>query len=606
MQPVDLSAASSEEEFAGRVDALDADPGRRRLLLDLLREDHPVYDQRGGATVSRMRGWVLVALARAPLTDEALPFVLEELDTGVDPYLVAAAARAVRSYPLPGPALTPFVMRAIDQIRYHDDPVSFEDYGAFGTASATSPVRELLVTLAWLGPHARGALPRVEALARSRGLARAAMAEAARAAAAIRGTAPMEPDEDERCCELPSGLAGFSWPWRDRREARAIESLSFEDHDGAARTFTDVFRGHPTIVVFFYTRCDNPLKCSLTVAKLARVQALLAERGLDDRIHTAAITYDPAFDSAKRLHTYGRDRGVRMDERHRMLRAADGMPALRAHFRLGVNFIETLVNRHRVEAYVLDARGRIAASFERLLWDERAIVERACAVLTEPGERSGSLARRSASPAAGVLASIALALLPKCPVCWATYMSMLGIAGLDRIPLPPWLQPLLALALLINVASTWFRARTTGRLSGPLFASAGAGAILASRFAAGWESAAPWGVGLVMAGSLLGAMDWRRLRPAAYNRPGNDGARAEDAASHEPPAVADVADDASRLESGRLAGVLQGAYGEDVDRLRGHRPRGVVLRMDRQSGQAPRRRPVRAEGHAAEADKQVV
>ena len=39
-------------------------------------------------------------------------------------------------------------------------------------------------------------------------------------------------------------------------------------------TFKDFFHGQPSIVVFFYTRCDNPMKCSLTVAKLARVQAI--------------------------------------------------------------------------------------------------------------------------------------------------------------------------------------------------------------------------------------------------------------------------------------------------------------------------------------------
>ena len=114
-----------------------------------------------------MRGWVLVALARAEMSDEALPFVLEELDTGVDPYLVAAAAWALRSYPNPGSALAPFVMRAINQIRYHDDPVSFQAYGDYAiSSSATSPVRELLVTLAWLGPHARGVLPGLEAIVR--------------------------------------------------------------------------------------------------------------------------------------------------------------------------------------------------------------------------------------------------------------------------------------------------------------------------------------------------------------------------------------------------------------------------------------------------------
>jgi protein SCO1 len=529
MQPFELTGASSEAEFTAHVDALAADDARRTQLTDLLREDHPVYDQRGSATVSLMRGWVLVAAARAPVSDEALPFVLEELDTGIDPYLVAAAARALRSYPHPGPALTPFVMRAIEQIRYHDDPVSFDEYGEYSPSSSTSPLCELFKTLAWLGGHAGEALPRIEALTQVRSLGKQAKAEAARAMAAIRAAAaaaaatgatgaPASDSKGESCCELPPGLAGrFSWPRLNRRGSESIEAVSFEDHDGTRVTFGDVFHGRPSIVVFFYTRCDNPLKCSLTVAKLARVQQLLGERGLDDRIQTCAITYDPAFDSANRIRTYGKDRGVRMDGGHRMLRVEDGMNALRAHFRLGVNFIESLVNRHRVEAYVLDARGRIAESFERLLWDERTVVDRAAEVLDEPDEvqKEARKKTRTVSPLIAAAASIGVAFFPKCPVCWATYLSMFGVAGLDRMPLPVWLEPLLVAVMLINLASVWFRGWVTGRFTGAVLVSVGAAIILVSQSVAGWNGAGPWGVGLVLVGSLMCA----RGRPQSWPGP---------------------------------------------------------------------------------------
>jgi protein SCO1/2 len=516
-QSTDLSPEASEEAFAARVDALANDPRGSELLLDLLREDHPVYDQRGAATVVLMRGWVLLAISRRDLTDAALRFVLEELDTGIDPYLVAAAARALRSYPRPGPALAPFVMRALDQIRYRDDPVSFDGYGEYGTpASATSPVRELLATLTWLGPHARAALPDLEAFTRAGGLSRKAMADATSALESIHASTKNGTiAEADSCCALPSAFADGSWlPWRERRESTSIAETTFEDHDGTDCTFRDLFHGQPSIVVFFYTRCDNPLKCSLTVTKLATVQRLLAERGLDDRIRTAAITYDPGFDSAKRIGVYGKDRGVRMDERHCMLRATSGMSALQAHFALGVNFIESIVNRHRVEAYVLDAQGRVAASFGRVRWDERAIVDRAVQVLDEKDPDVASEAdttervhaARAIAPVFATIAAAGVALFPKCPVCWATYMSMFGIAGLSQLPFPSWLQPVLAMALLANVASAWVRARVTGRVTGPLLVSAGAIAIIGSRVEAGIPGMGTWGVALVCLGSLMSAL----------------------------------------------------------------------------------------------------
>ena len=141
----ELSTSTQKEEaFCDLIEELALDPAKQNQLIDLLQEAHPVYDQRGTSTVSRMRGWVVLALARINLPAAALPFVLEELDTGVDAYLVATAAVALRSYPAPNPAFAPFVVRAITNIRYRDERISLEQYGGYAIGSTgTTPVREL-------------------------------------------------------------------------------------------------------------------------------------------------------------------------------------------------------------------------------------------------------------------------------------------------------------------------------------------------------------------------------------------------------------------------------------------------------------------------------
>ena len=387
MPHVTARAALSEQQFGALVEALISDPTRRAELTDLLREDHPVYDQRSATAIVRMRGWILIALSHLGLTDTALLFVLEELDTGRDAYLVAAAARALRSYSKPVAAFAPFVMRAITNIRYHDDYVAFEHYGEYATsATETTPLRELLATLVWLGPHARGVLPELEELHVNRGggLSYKLLLEIDRALEAISSPSPPREHTTDVCCTLPASLGDtLSWVRGSRRGCETIESTVFEDHDGATITFREFFRGHPSVVVFFYTRCDNPQKCSLTITKLARLQNLLLERGLAEQIRTAAITYDPGFDIPDRLRGYAKNRGVLMNVDHRMLRAVKGLNELRAHFKLGVNFIESVVNRHRIEVYLLDAAGGIAASLERIHWDELQIVDRAVALLNE-------------------------------------------------------------------------------------------------------------------------------------------------------------------------------------------------------------------------------
>lgn len=381
-----LEAGWSEPQFEALVDALAADPDRREQLIGLLREDHKVYDQRGAATIVRMRGWILLALGRIGLSDAALIFVLEELDTGTDAYLVAAAARALRSYPRPDAAFAPFLMRAITNIRYRNEPVSFETYGEYATSSAgtTSPLRELLAAITWLGAHARGILPELEALRGQGGaVSRKLRIDFERAMQAIRGVDEAATSSTHACCStLLGGMkTGVSRPMDLLHPSEQVEAVILQDHNGDFITFREYFQGNPSIVAFFYTRCDNPLKCSLTVTKLGNIQKILATRGLAHQIRTAVITYDPAFDIPERLRVYGTDRGLRMDSDHRMLRAADGADALRRYFELGVNFIESLVNRHRIELYVLDAKGRIAVSFERIHWDEQQVVTHATEVL---------------------------------------------------------------------------------------------------------------------------------------------------------------------------------------------------------------------------------
>ncbi len=499
----------TEQQFASLVDELAADPQRCGQLIELLHEGHPFYSGRGSTTVVRMRGWVLLSLARAGLTDEALIFVLEELDTGVDAYLVAAAARALRSYPAAEPGFAPFVMRAIDHIRYRDEQISFETYGAYAIGSnGTSAVRELLNTLAWLGPTARDVLPQLEALkAAQGGLGKKFHDDIDRTLAAIR-SAKTETD----CCSLPSGLKQFfSWAPGSRSSCGPISPTVFEDHEGRSITFAEFFCQRPSIVVFFYTRCDNPLKCSLTITKLARVQSLLAERGVTDQIQTAAITYDPGFDLPERIRVYGEKRGLRLGQRHRMLRTIDGIDAIRKHFKLGVNFVESLVNRHRIEVYILDDRGRVTASFERLHWNEEDVVQQAIDVLheTEPitsPTPSPSTSQKIASPLASTFASVALALFPKCPLCWAAYMSFFGISGLESIPYSPWLQPVLAAVIAINLGSVWLRTRNTGRIMPFVLVSAGALAIVVSKLS-GLDQATIFGVLFTMAGSFLSTFD---------------------------------------------------------------------------------------------------
>lgn len=491
----------AEALFAARVDALRDGPG----LAALLHERHPLYGGRGSAAVARMRGFALLAFERVGLPEGALPLALEELQSGRHAYLVGAAARALRGA-RPSSAFVPYLLKAFANLRQHDDALALGGYGdtATGAPASTTARREVLAALAWLGPHARAAL---SALAEWRAdphgeLPRALKDEIGRVIAAVeRAEAAPAPVADDDCCAWPALLGGR----RDhaaRRDAAALDALELEDHDGRRLTFGQFFRGRPAVVAFFYTRCDNPDKCSLTIAKLARVQQRLADAGLAGRVRLAALTYDPGFDLPPRLRAYALARGLRLDDDHRLLRPTQGLGPLVEHFELGVGFVGSRVNRHRLELHVLDRQARVAASFERLQWDEGDVVAAARALLDErPASEPAPTPSRTL---AAWLPPILLACVPKCPACWAAYLSLLGVAGLERLPHLPWLAAVGVTLVALNLLSLGLRAWRTRRPLPLVLATLGSLAL-----AAGWALGVPYargaGLALGLAGALSGA-----------------------------------------------------------------------------------------------------
>jgi protein SCO1/2 len=343
-------------------------------FLALLDERHAVYQGVGTPAVTRIRGALLLALGHRALPTAALPFVIEELETAHDAWLAAVAAQVLRKHPEPLPSFAQPLLSAVLYIRHRDEVVRLASHGGHGPGGeTTTAMAEVMRTIAWLGRCGIACLSGLEdLLAENPGPATSAMV--LNAIKAIREDDQTPSAECCGCVETPRAIV--------RVAPQDISSLRLQDHSGAELSFAEAFHGRPSIVVFFYTRCDNPAKCPLTMYKFGSLQRLLQESELGDSIGTAAITYDPEYDCPERLLRYAQSWGAKPSSRHRVLRTVGEFSTLRDYFELGVNFgASGIVNRHQLEAFVLDKSGRIAHVVARRRWDEVQLVRLAGALV---------------------------------------------------------------------------------------------------------------------------------------------------------------------------------------------------------------------------------
>ena len=344
-------------ELLDRIAGLAGEEGGAEALVALLPEQAQIYDGLGTGEAERLRAHIFAALAIGALPTEALPFVLEELETGSDPAATAAAAMALRAAPGAVAEAEALLLKAAARLAVADAP--------FPLAPGRTALQELLATLAVLPSAGAASVAALKAMLAQSPLSAAARAEAERSLAALRTRRAEKP----ACCASGADREALTSSPID------IGGLGLEDQSGARLAFADFFGGEPAVLAFFYTRCMSPERCSLTVTKLARLQARLADRGLAERARVAAISYDPDYDLPGRLADYGAQRGFRFDARNRFFRTLGPVEPLKAHFELGVGYGPATVNRHRIELFVLDAAGAVAASFTRRLWDEAEVAE---------------------------------------------------------------------------------------------------------------------------------------------------------------------------------------------------------------------------------------
>ena len=362
-----VDPAASESEVARELDRLRARGTAARdagpALATLLPEQAALYRGRGPAEAVRLRGYVLATMADIGTPAEAIPFIVAELAHGHRAYLMAAAARAAGGAGPAARSAVPHLLRILEPGFHDDDQVCLDAYNAAPPYPKTTTVRiEAIRSLARIG--ARDALPVLRAMARSESALRE---EAQRAAWAIER--PDRPTD-----RTPPAEFVTDWLPRDERVGTPLRGLVFTAQDGGAWPSSQL-AGAPLALTFAYTRCDNPNKCPVTIASMARLRRALRDRQLETRVRLAIVTLDPRHDDIVQLANAARIQGLQLDEHALMLRPSpEELRILEERLDVPVGHGAGQINGHGIALYLFDREGRYVRRYHSVVWDSGKVV----------------------------------------------------------------------------------------------------------------------------------------------------------------------------------------------------------------------------------------
>lgn len=514
---ITLTSGSSDEEIGRTIDLVRSGKGSKRVLIELLSERHTAYKERPNYQTTRIKGYAMASFGEVGLPDSALNFVLDELQNGKNAFMVAAAARGLRGTKRPGSQYVSFLLQALVNIRYHDDTLSLNVFKpSWPLKYPTTAKKEIFLTFQWLQGYAKGALPELRFfLKNTYDFDAETREEIQKTIDVIEGD---DRDLDLNCCEIEGkARTRISSLWNRIRNIKSIGHLEVENHAGIRGTLEKFIDRKPTVVAFFYTRCMNPNKCTLTINKLGWLQRDLSKSGLQDRVNLVAFTYDPAYDTPNKMHAFGQNRGLAFGQNVHMLRTrTEDFGLLSDFFELGINRISSTVNQHRIELFLLERNGNIKISYTRLQWEVENVLEDIKGLL----KRSSRFKRfySVTNTAQQVGFPFLLAIFPKCPICWAVYLSAFGISGLNSIPYSPWIIPWMFLAMLVNLIVLYRNAKVRNGLIPFWLSLLGGFLVMGPGYQFSNQISSFVGVVCILIGSLLNSLFFRRWSKLAHSR----------------------------------------------------------------------------------------
>jgi protein SCO1/2 len=136
------------------------------------------------------------------------------------------------------------------------------------------------------------------------------------------------------------------------------------------------WRGKVVVMTFVYTRCPLPDYCILMTNNFSKIQrSLKSDSGLNGRWHLLTISFDPKFDTPKRLKEYGKTYGADFSSWSFGTASLDSIRLLSSRFQQAFWNDEGGLITHNLVTAVIDQSSRLYKVYTGNTWVPQDIVE---------------------------------------------------------------------------------------------------------------------------------------------------------------------------------------------------------------------------------------
>jgi protein SCO1/2 len=136
------------------------------------------------------------------------------------------------------------------------------------------------------------------------------------------------------------------------------------------------WRGKVVVMTFIYTRCPLPDFCILMTNNFSKIQkSLKSDSNLDGRWHLLTISFDPKFDTPKRLKEYGKTYGAEFSLWSFGTDSLDSIGQLSSRFQQAFWKDEGGLISHNLVTAVIDPSSKLYKVYTGNGWAPKDIVE---------------------------------------------------------------------------------------------------------------------------------------------------------------------------------------------------------------------------------------